>query len=51
MASFHYQDPFPMGADSTEYELLTDQYVSTVMFEGQKMLKVDPAGITLLAQA
>lgn len=51
MASFQYQDPFPMGKDTTEYELLTDKYVSTIEVDGQKILKVDPAGLTLLAQA
>ncbi len=47
---FHYQDPFPMGKDSTEYYLLTDKYVSTAHFEGKEMLKVEPEGLTLLAQ-
>lgn len=51
MANFQYQDPFPMGKDTTEYELLTDKYVSTIEVDGQKILKVDPAGLTLLAQA
>lgn len=51
MANFQYQDPFPVGKDTTEYALLTDKFVSSVEVEGTKILKVDPAGLTLLAQA
>ena len=46
---FHYQDPFPVGADQTEYYLLTKEHVSTSEFEGKEMLKVAPEGLTLLA--
>jgi fumarate hydratase class I len=50
MASqFFYQDPFPLGKDTTTYRLLTKDYVSVTEFEGKKILKVDPAGLTLLA--
>ena len=30
---FKYQDPFPMGKDTTEYYLLTKDYVSVGEFE------------------
>ena len=46
---FHYQDPFPVGKDNTEYYLLTKEHVSVSEFEGQKVLKVAPEGLTLLA--
>ncbi|MEI6676217.1 MAG: fumarate hydratase [Verrucomicrobiota bacterium] len=46
---FHYQDPFPLGPDATEYELLTAEHVSLGEFEGRPVLKVAPEGLTLLA--
>lgn len=46
---FHYQDPFPLSEDNTQYRLLTKDYVSVTEFEGKPMLKVDPEGLTLLA--
>jgi fumarate hydratase class I len=50
MASqFHYQEPFPLGPDTTKYRLVTKDHVSVVEFEGQPVLKVAPAGLTLLA--
>ncbi|AOV96626.1 fumarate hydratase [Edwardsiella hoshinae] len=47
---FHYQDPFPLQGDDTEYYLLSKEHVSVVSFEGQEMLKVEPQALTLLAQ-
>ncbi|HEY5498951.1 MAG TPA: fumarate hydratase [Bacteroidales bacterium] len=47
---FHYQDPFPVGKDQTEYYLLTNEYVSVAEFEGKEMLKVSSEGLTLLAK-
>ena len=47
---FHYQDPFPLSQDQTEYYLLTRDHVSVSEFEGQEILKVDPQALTLLAQ-
>ena len=47
---FFYQDPFPLGPDATEYELVTPEHVSTVEFEGKEILKVAPEGLTLLAK-
>lgn len=48
---FFYQDPFPIGKDESEYYLLTKDHVSVVDFEGKKVLKVDPEGLTKLANA
>ena len=49
MPEFKYQDPFPLGKDTTKYRLLTKDYVKTAEFVGEQMLKVDPEGLTFLA--
>ncbi len=49
--SFHYQNPFPLKADNTEYYLLTPDHVSVSQFEGMQVLKIEPEGLTRLAQA
>lgn len=46
---FKYQEPFPMGKDTTEYYLLTKEHVSTITFEGKEILKVEAEGLTKLA--
>ncbi|HUK99666.1 MAG TPA: fumarate hydratase [Nitrospirota bacterium] len=46
---FMYQDPYPLGPDKTKYRLLTKDYVSIAVFEGKEILKVNPEGLTLLA--
>ena len=48
---FKYQDPFPMGKDTTEYYLLTRDYVSVSEFEGKEILKVEAEGLTAMANA
>jgi len=47
---FHYQPPFPLAHDDTEYYLLTREHVSVAEFDGHEMLKVEPEALTLLAQ-
>lgn len=47
---FHYQEPFPMSKDKTEYYLLTEDHVSVSEFEGKEIVKVSPEGLTLMAQ-
>jgi len=47
---FKFQETFPLGKDTTEYYLLSKDYVSTSDFEGQEILKVEPEALTLLAQ-
>ncbi len=42
MPEFRFQEIFELGPDSTEYRELTSDYVSTSVFEGRKVLKVDP---------
>tara|TARA_Y100000588_G_scaffold25359_2_gene25218 strand:+ start:6436 stop:8052 length:1617 start_codon:yes stop_codon:yes gene_type:complete len=44
-----YHELIPLGEDTTPYELVTTDHVSTTTFEGQEILKVDPEGLTLLA--
>jgi fumarate hydratase class I len=46
---FFYQNPFPLGPDTTEYERISSDHVSTSVFEGQSILKIAPEGLTLLA--
>ncbi|MFZ5494203.1 MAG: fumarate hydratase [Verrucomicrobiota bacterium] len=46
---FVYQDPLPLGADDTEYRLLTKDGVSTATFEGREILKVAPETLAYLA--
>lgn len=48
---FKYQEPFPMGKDTTEYYLLTKEHVSVTQFEGKEILKVETEGLTKLARA
>lgn len=48
--AFKYQEAFPMGKDTTEYYLLSKEYVSTTTFDGQEILKVAPEALTLLSQ-
>ena len=50
MSKFAYQKPFPIKKDTTTYRLLTKDFVSTVEFEGRKILKVAPEGLELLAK-
>ncbi|MFA6147844.1 MAG: fumarate hydratase [bacterium] len=49
MPEFSYQDPFPLGKDTTKYRLLTKEYVSTKKFDGKEILQVDPEGLAFLA--
>jgi fumarate hydratase class I len=50
MADFSYQELLPIEKEDTTYRLLTGDHVSTAEFEGRTILKVDPAGLTLLAE-
>ena len=51
MAEFIYQEPFPLSEDTTEYRLLTKDYVRVVECDGRKILKIDPKGLEFLAEA
>ncbi|RYZ52295.1 MAG: fumarate hydratase, partial [Proteobacteria bacterium] len=47
---FHYQKLMPLGPDTTQYRLLTKDYVSTFTAGGVTMLKVEREGLELLAR-
>ncbi|MGJ8697931.1 MAG: fumarate hydratase [Verrucomicrobiaceae bacterium] len=49
MTPFHYQPPFPLGRDETEYELLTSDHVSITQLGDREILNVAPEALTLLA--
>lgn len=51
LTEFLYQDPFPVGDDTTEYRLLTKDYISTGSFDDKQITLIDPEGLTLLAEA
>lgn len=50
MAQFHYEPMFQLGKDTTEYYLLSKDYVSVSEFEGEPILKVEREGLRLMAQ-
>ncbi len=47
---FVYQDPFPVGEDTTKYRLLTKEGVSVSEFDGKPILKVTPETLELVAR-
>jgi fumarate hydratase class I len=49
MAEFKFQPIFEYGEDRAPYRKLTSDYVSEAVIDGQKILKVDPEALTLLA--
>ncbi len=51
MAEFTYQPPFPLGEDTTTYRKIegSEKFVTTDRFDGQEILKIDPEGLTTLA--
>ena len=50
MAEFKYQTPKPLGEDTTEYRLVTKDYVEVKECDGRRILKVAPEGLELLAK-
>ncbi len=50
MTDFQYQELLPKSGTEPEYRCVTKDYVSTAEFEGQEILKVEPAGLSLLAE-
>ena len=49
VAEAECRDQFDMGLDQTRYRLLSKDYVSVGTIDGAKVLKVDPAALTFLA--
>jgi len=50
MTEFIYQEIFPIGEDTTEYRLLTQEHVSSKLFEDSEILKIAPEGLELLTE-
>ncbi len=50
MPEFSYQEMFPLKDESTEYRILTEDYVSTDNFDNNEIIKIAPEGLTLLAE-
>ncbi|NSW95559.1 MAG: fumarate hydratase, partial [Bacteroidales bacterium] len=50
MADFIYEKPFQFERDTTNYRLLTKEYVKLVESDGRKILKVDPEALVQLAR-
>ena len=50
MSDFYYQPLFERAGDDVPYRKLTSEHVSTVDFEGQTILRVEPEALTLLAR-
>ncbi|MDR2585469.1 MAG: fumarate hydratase, partial [Prevotellaceae bacterium] len=46
---FQPYTPLPIQKDNTQYYLLTKDYVTTALFDGREVLKIDPQGLTRLA--
>ncbi len=49
MPEFAFRDILELGDDPTTYRKLTGDFVTAATFDGQKVLKVDPQALTLLA--
>src|SRR5436305_6313963 len=47
-AGFH--ELFPLGGDDTPYRKLTGDYVATASFDGERIVKVAPEALSLLAR-
>lgn len=46
---YSFQNPFPLGQDTTKYRLVTKDYVSVKSFEGKDVLVVDPKALELIS--
>ena len=50
MSDTGFHELFPLGEDTAPYRKLTGDYVSAADFEGQRIVKVAPQALTLLAR-
>jgi fumarate hydratase, class I len=48
-STFEYQEVYRLGPDKTKYRLLTKEYVSVTSIDGNEALKVEPEGLSFLA--
>ncbi len=51
MVDFKYEKMFPLGEDTTEYRLLTKDYVKVRELDGNEVIFVEPQALTELSQA
>ena len=49
MTDFAYSPMFPLAADDTEYELVSNEHVTLAELDGETFLKIDPEALRLLA--
>ena len=49
MTDFKYESMFPLGADTTEYRLLSKEHIRVREFEGNEVLMVEPKALNILA--
>jgi fumarate hydratase class I len=50
MSEVAYHELFPLGPDDAPYRKLTSDHVSTALFDGERVVKVAPGALTLLAR-
>src|SRR5579862_3793657 len=50
MSDSAFHDLFPLGRDDAPYRKLTADYVSSASFDGERVVKIAPAALTLLAR-
>src|SRR5438270_12976497 len=50
MSDAGYHELFPLGEDRTPYRKLTGDHVATASFEGERIVKVAPEALSLLAR-
>jgi fumarate hydratase, class I len=50
MAEFRYVEPFPTAKEDTPWRRVASDLVSVAHFEGQELLKVEPAALVLVAR-
>ena len=50
MSDADFHELFPLGHDDTPYRKLTGDYVATASFDGERVVKVAPEALTLLAR-
>jgi fumarate hydratase class I len=49
-SEFIYEEMFQLEEDTTEYRLLTKDYITTSSFEGRGITRIKPEALTLLAE-
>ena len=50
MTEFDYQPMLPVGPDKTEYRQISTDFVTSLELDGRPFIKIDPAGLRLLAR-